>query len=200
MRHLRALLLLACIPLLSGSIIFPGPPVAGTGKVSISDNFDRANANPIGAPWVTVTGANPLQISSNTCKGTVSGQHSIAYYNTALSANQFAQAKVTGTDTYVLVRVSSSANTWYAACYAATNILRVKKCVNGTITTIGADYSVTITSGTSVIRIEANGTTLTPYVDGVALATRTDSATATGYAGGDVWSNGNLDNWSAGDL
>jgi hypothetical protein len=90
--------------------------INGGGSV-YTDNFDRANASPIGSPWVTVTGLGNLQLLNNQVTAQYGG-FSAAYYNAQFSDDQFSQITIDAlNDQYSLpapmVRVSTSEQTYY---------------------------------------------------------------------------------------
>ena len=190
------------IPAAGGSVggsvtIVPAP--AGASLLSVSDNFNRADANPIGGNWTTVTASSPVQILTNQAAGTVgAGAYNTVYWNAnAFAANQCSQ----GTDVsqfhyaWVSVRISISAETYYMFRGAASGTWQLFKRIAGTNTQIGANYA-TVVSG-DVVKLCVSGTTLTPYINGVAQTTQTDASIATGRPGFGIFdTNGFLDNWS----
>lgn len=178
----------------------------------IADDFNRANANPIGAPWVTVTGVSAMQITSNAGAPSTLASDCAARYDGGVSwnADQYSQAAITVTGTtantgpFVSVRVSSTANTQYflAANKGGSNNVTLGKFVAGAFTQIW-QRTKAITDG-DVIRLEVIGTTLRAYINGVQLgADSTDASIATGAAGmgySSTTTAATLDNWEGGSL
>jgi hypothetical protein len=148
--------------------------------VVATDDFNRADANPIGGNWVTITGWNALQIVSNTARRT-SG-NSGARYNASFLNDQYAQAKIASisTDNGVLVRCASAAATFYTWSFYGGG--EVWKNVSGTWTKL-ADRDATFNIG-DVMRIEVSGTAISVYVNGSKIgANVTDTSIASGQAG-----------------
>lgn len=188
-----------------GAVMMGGTPAAN--KVSVSDNFNRTDENPLGnGNWTTLTGLAGLRIvSNNALSSTDDSNYNASYWSSAtFNDAQFSQVTVKGTNRYegVMVRASSSTNTYYYFRHVGTSeVCQLFKVVAGSPAQLGADYGTAVAPTT--IRLEISGTTLTPYIGGVAQATRTDSDIASGAPG--AWamnSGGNavLDDWSGGDL
>jgi hypothetical protein len=142
---------------------------------TITDNFDRANANPIGAPWSTVTGGANLQIVSNRVRGTSTTIPNTARHTTALATrNHYSQARVyfttstSAVSANVATRVSTSTHSYYSAGKALEqpDVVNITRCVNGFWTTIGQAGASLPVGGSKVFRLESNGLTHRLYVDG----------------------------------
>lgn len=159
-----------------------------TAVFSVSDNFNRANENPLsnGGKWAAVTGEGNMQIVTTNKVGGVADAawQTMRWTGTTFGANQCSQAKTLTQFhlMWVAVRVSASADTYYYMRGGASTAWSVWKIVNGgTRTKIGTDYAAAVTN--DVVKLCVSGTTLTPYINGVAQATQTDSAIATGQPG-----------------
>lgn len=177
----------------------------GTGRYP-TDNFNRADANPIGGNWTTVTGQSAMQIVSNQAKGSSTGFNG-AYYNAqAFNDSQYVQAKgVTfGTGSWsITCRQSSSANTNYYLLVGNTS-WSFGKTIAGTGSTIGAEQTKTIADGT-VARLDCSGgnpVTLKAFFNGAQEAyTQTDSSISSGSPGVTVYGNSAVyDDWEGGNL
>ena len=169
-----------------------------------TDNFNRANANPIGGNWTTVTGKGNIQIVSNVAIGTISGINA-AYWNAdAFSNNQYSQVKlgaVASTWFGPAVRFSSSAYTGYLAESSNGTSLVLYKVIAGTTTSL-ASYTVTVSAG-DIIRLEVVGSTLTVKHNGTTRITHTNAEIASGSCG--LWVNDSdaaksLDDWEGGSF
>lgn len=82
------------------------------------------------------------------------------------------------------------------------NIIRIKKLTGfQSDSTLGADISYT-PSINDVWKIDIVGSTITVYVNGSSVGTRTDSAYASGSAGVITYGDnvGNMDNWEGGNV
>ena len=83
--------------------------------------------------------------------------------------------------------------------------LGVYKCIAGTTTQIGSNYTQTYVTG-DILKLEVAGqddsAVLTPYINGVAKATRAGvSGLNSGYAGIRISAaTGTLDDWEGGDV
>lgn len=172
-----------------------------------TDNFNRADVNPIGGNWTTITGQTAQQIVSYAVKGT-SGT-SGSYWNADTPNNdQYAQIKVWFTSgdygAGPVVRCSISADTFYTLIVTDRTTAQIFKVVGGSWTLLGGS-SITISyfNNGDLIRLEISGTTLTPIIAGTTYATRTDSAITSGMVG--MLNNYNnaytyLDDWEGGNL
>lgn len=170
-------------------------------KVTVSDNFDRTNTNPMGGNWKTVTGTRPVKILNNRVVGTTDGVYNAAYWSAnTFGANQCSRVTVISKYHYsaVLVRVTPSAQTFYMLSGGAGYPYRLFKMVNGIPTRIGPTFG-DVNSG-DVITLCVNGTTLTPYINGKAQTPQTDPTIASGAPGIMAFdTNCPVDNWSGWD-
>src|SRR5678815_2496696 len=85
-----------------------------------ADNFNRANANPIGGLWVTSPNEAAIQLTSNAAAPSSAASDCAAIFNQGTWPNdQYAQANLTVSGTTgtsgpgVLVRGSTGAHTYY---------------------------------------------------------------------------------------
>lgn len=162
-----------------------------------TDDFNRADAATLGANWVLLQGiANHQGIFSNAADLAVaSARNGDAYDNGITWPNdQYARAKVVtmpdAAGTWAVVvrgeAVSGGQRTFYAAGVdpgdASDNFTRIWKWVGNTLTGLSSSGTNDISAG-SIVRLEAVGTTLTCFVDGVQKTQVTDSAIASGKPG-----------------
>jgi hypothetical protein len=173
-----------------------------------TDDFNRANANPIGGDWVTVTGWYACQVYSNKLARTqtANANNRIYWNGVALADNQYARATNLTYLGYCVVGVRqarSTADTSYHLYYYSTTG-QPYKVIAGSYTTLGSAFILGAPDGLSV---ETNvvGTGLDFLLNGTSKATRTDSSLTSGtsilgLAGVyDVTTYGFFDNFSCGD-
>jgi hypothetical protein len=191
---------------------------------AVSDNFNRAGPA-LGSNWTTLTGCNAPTIGGST---SATGDDAGARWSANTFAdNQWAEFTypgpgdqaadpgelVAGKMGGAIVRASSSAKTFYWACFGefddgggySGRQLRLYKCVAGTFTQLGSTFSIGI-GATGVCRLKASGTTIsleTASTHGGTYTSRvsvTDSAIASGSAGIYGGSVGSLSDWWGGDI
>lgn len=164
------------------------------------------------ANWTISAGAFQVLAASDVVCPYSNGVESGAFWNAdAFAANQYAQGALTGivdsgSAIGVAVRCTAGGN-YYGLYYGAGagGGLYLFKMVGGAWIEI-ASATVGIWSVGDVIRLEVEGTTLTPKRNGVliaAIGTKTDSSLSSGAAGlsgYDALSECNLDNWEGGNL
>ena len=160
-------------------------------STTVSDDFNRANSNPLSGNWTTVPGANNLQLLNDAVSTTADNQYGTsaadAYWNAnTFSSDQGAQATLLTTETGVysgpIVRASSSTLTYYALNSNTTNNMYVLyKVLNGVETPIQVVYQTPQIG--DVIKIVAIGNTINGYVNGVLIATQIDSDITGGSPG-----------------
>jgi hypothetical protein len=169
-----------------------------------TDSFTGTDANPIGGNWTTVTGRLALQRVSNQVAGQ-DDNDSVAYWNADTFAdNQYSQVVFKSSSfilvSGVIVRASSSANTFYLFYQQTSTTMRIYRIVNGSATQLGSDYAINYAQN-NVVRLEVSGTVLTPYVNGTPYTTQTDDQIASGSAG--LWIKGAInysDDWEGGNV
>ncbi len=163
----------------------------------VSDNFNRTNANPAGGNWTPAT-TNVIQILSNRLVG-VSG-FGFSYWNadTPLDA-QWASCKMPNASARsggpaIRIQVGTGSREGYRY---NVNDGTLNKYVGGTATTL--QTIVDTPSTTAVYKLEAIGSTIKVYKDGVQIGTDvTDTAWPSGRVG--VWhssSSAEIDDWAA---
>jgi hypothetical protein len=176
-------------------------------KFSVTDNFNRTNADPEGDDWAQQGSRDP-KISSNTLMmgagGT--GSNMLAYFdNSATFANnQYSQMKINGFGEggpAVRVQTGADESGYYMGVDNATSV-GIYKIDTGASTILGAACSGTFTSS-DTYKLTANGSTLTAYLNGTAISScsRTDSTFTGGNPGVRLHAaSGAADNWGGGDL
>ena len=172
-----------------------------------TDDFNRTNANPAGGNWTTLKDLSAIQVSSNTVKGT-SGESDAIWNADSFGNDQYSQITLVTNDNDgwrwgVLVRGAGAsattayvlrANTWSAEGCGLSSWVAGSLSLLQTVSQI-------IGAGT-VIRLEAQGTTLRIYDDGVQIGTdQTNSSIASGSAGISMLNTtAAADNWEGGNL
>ena len=196
--------LLLTVPALAQQVII-AKKKSGGGAVAVTDNFDRTDANPIGGNWSVPTGGAALKILSNVVTGTVDETtDNLSYWNADTFANdQYSQAVITGDNVGVAVRMATGALTYYAFIHTTGDQFEVHEVTTGTWAKLGDTYAETYTPG-DTIKLTISGSTLTPYLNGSALATRSDSSISSGSAGIVIATpfptSQTINNWAGGDL
>lgn len=174
-------------------------------KVTRSANFNSAE-NPLATNWSTnVSQTNMIAVSDVATGDDDSGSYAAYWDADEFTGNQFSQAYIWGSNIGVTVKVSDDSDSFYLWKRTTGTTYELWKVSSSSWSRLGDAY--TVANGDSngeLIKLEINGTTLTPYVDGVAQATRTDSALSGTRVGILTESNIStgcfLDDWSGGDL
>jgi hypothetical protein len=169
-----------------------------------SDNFNRANENPLAGNWTTAPGASAMQLFSNQVTGST-GANCTSFWNADTFGNdQYSQVTpVDNTNFGAGLAVRVRTTTQYD-CYIlflnASGSVQIYKIIAGSVTLLSSP-NFAYAAG-DVIKLEAVGTTLTAYKNGVAQANpATDSALTAGAAG--LFANNFnlfLDDWEGGNV
>jgi hypothetical protein len=197
---------------------FPGPGAKTYAGALATDNFNRANASPIGAPWTTVTNMSAMAITSNTAVPSAYGSDCAAYNTSATwPANQYAQVTIAttipdggpGQGHGPVVRASTSAQTMYIlGVSTGRGRYTVAKFNAGSYSTLVAD-AVQAWAISDVVRLEVTGSgpvTLKVFRNGTQVGSNiTDSSSVitTGNAGigyTSTTTSGSVDNFEGGSL
>lgn len=174
-----------------------------------TDNFNRADSLDLGANWATPTGATGLQIVSNQVYGESTTGFNVEYYVGTFTNNQYSQVVMTvrsaggATGVGPTVRVSAGGNGYMVLANGGTGII-LALLLNGGWGGQLASYGVSVPPLGAVIRLEAEGTALRVYEDGVLRISTTDATYATGNPGAvhseSTLSAAQLDDWEGGNL
>lgn len=164
-----------------------------------TDDFNRAN---LGGNWTL--GLNTVSITGSVnVIGTVSVDNSAWWNANAYSGDHFAGImRTNGVDGGgPLVRHQNGTNTFYSFSAFSASGANVYEVTAGTFVALGAAYSGLTVGANHTLGLDATGSTLTPYVDGIAQATRSDSTITGGAPGVHCSSSGApLDNWIGAEL
>lgn len=178
----------------------------------ISDDFNRADADPIGGSWNTLVSAWGLKIVSNMVEGVVASQRSAARQTTSLPDDQWSQLTLVTYPKDGVANIgptvrskSDDTSNFYAGLANSPNILQIYKYSASTgLTLLGTNAGITNSNG-DVLRLEAHGSTLLLFQNGIQVLSVTDTEFSSGTAGinlslstniGDV----TVDDWSAGQF
>lgn len=163
--------------------------------VLASDDFTRANENPLGnGAWTTSTTFVAMQLVSNVATPTNPTSDNGSYYSgLAWPANQFSRARLTvngtaGGDSGVclFVRHAAGANTLYRldADHAASNNVTLAKFVAGVYSVVTGWPRTLAWTDDDLWELWAIGTTLRVFRNGAQLgADSTDASIASGSPG-----------------
>lgn len=192
----------------------PTPTAAGLAlnlQQLASDTFARADANPIGGNWTTLTSFSNAQIVSNAVEGTAN-TNCDSFYNAIVWPNdQWSQTtlvSIAGGFFGADVRMASAASSAYRPNWNGTSggsgTLNFSKRVAGTNSSLGS-ITDTFNNGDTLL-ITAIGSQISVYHNNFLMMTATDAALASGNAGllinpgSATLANARLNNWSGGGL
>ena len=150
--------------------------------VILTENFTRADQNPLTTPWTTAPGYSALQIVGNEARPTTTaGARCSARYGSFTVSDMKATVTLATFQNNVqagaVVRQSSTATTNYIA--TAGGQFEIDKNVAGSFTQLAVTSSNAPTAG-QTIGCQAIGTTIKCFEDGVEILSQTDSVIATG--------------------
>jgi hypothetical protein len=179
-----------------------------------SDNFNRANENPLsnGGNWTDSSGA--YQVVSNTAQPNFSGGDQWAYYSGVSWPNdQYSECAVTctggvsgavqgfGPGVRLLASTSTKTGYWFTIDHSSPANATLSYINAGTFTTVDV-RTLSFTDG-DLFHLEVQGTTLRLFQNGSQVYSVTDGNLSSGSAG-IVYSSsetaGSLDNWAGGDF
>lgn len=154
-------------------------------NVVFTDNFNRADGS-LGSNWTDVTA---LAISSNKVTGST-GSACLGVTVPALpTAAGYAQLTITtggggSSSQGVMIRMpGGTTQTGYLWRYSGSGATQLFVVSASTYTAIGSPYSATLTAPFT-LRIEAQGSTIRGYVDGVQRQSTTDATNSSGTHAG----------------
>lgn len=179
------------------------------GTVLATDPFTRADNSSagmnLGASWTASVPNYDLGISSNQAYQTVNTSDNVAFNNAVLANNQYVQAKMAVATTAssgmgVIIRASATDYVMFQQ-QQSSNQCFVYWYNGGAYTQIGSTYSGKF-SDNDIIRLEARGTTIKAYINGVLVISGANaSIPSSGKAGILLDENGDrIDDFECGDL
>jgi hypothetical protein len=167
-----------------------------------TDSFTGTDNGPLSANWTTLDGG--WKIITNRAESTVAGGNLAMWNADTFADDQYAQATVTTITGWIAgpgVRLASLRG--YIITVEATSSQIVIQRINSdeSYTALQTIGSLTITSG-DLWRLEAEGTTLRAYQNGVQRGSATDATYSSGAAGIFAYNAGSswLDDWEGGNL
>jgi hypothetical protein len=169
---------------------------------SFSDDFSRSDSTNLGAGWVEVSGDWSI-ISNQLSPGTTGGTVIVRAASAMASNDNFAQVTIAATTAVshgVWCRGDTTLNNGYAVRNNGSS-WGLFSVVSGAFTSIGS-YAAAAAPG-DVVKIQAVGSTIKVFVNGVQRISVTDTAVTTGtYVGVRSEANTGLafDNFSAADV
>jgi len=181
--------------------------------VLTADAFDRTNANPIGAPWTTITNNSAMQIVSNQATPSTLAADCASWISGTYPNDQYAQARffvnatssAGGTGSCLFARCATGANTNYrlSANHGGTTNLQLGKFVANAFTSLWIRLQAW-TDG-DLFRLECRGTTIRVFINGVQVGADAVDASVTAGQPGMGYSSvastsAAVDNFQAGDF
>lgn len=162
-----------------------------------TDNFNRANEDPIASPWVAGAGSDRMTLATNAMAPNSVGADAWAYYDGAISwpNDQYCKFKVAVTGTAgggsgagLMVRkaAGTSDQTRYELIldHAASNNCTLRRRDSGGTPTNIVVFTQAWSDG-NTWELRAQGTTLSMWLNGVQVNTnQTDATIASGFLGG----------------
>ena len=197
-----------------GGLLWEAPRASGGAQMT--DDFNRATFTGGPISWNNLA-SNWVEVGSATITPSLISTDSHARAETTpIGANQYAQVNISnisggsaggGAGFGILLRiVAASENNMYRFVIlqsGTANNVEYAKFVSGAYSNLGNRTSATFADG-AVFRVEANGSTLSVFLDGVLQSPSvTDTSHATGQPGiaySSTITSGNLDNFDGGDL
>jgi hypothetical protein len=178
-----------------------------TARILETDDFDRADENPIASPWVNGVVFGGLKLVGNRVQGGTASIDCCARLNKAnIAADGFAQctlAQTGATEGGLTFRHSTIVDTFYLADIdMVANFSRIYSCVATVFTSLAAVSATWVAN--DIAKLTCVGSALTFLKNGITSATATNTTiTAAGQAGMLIFGNLatlELDNFLAGDF
>ena len=151
---------------------------------SFSDDFNRADSTDLGANWVEVSTTDWAIVSNRLSPGAAGGTIVVRAATAMASSDHYAQVTIAATTSAsqgVWYRVDSTLNSGYLWRNNGSS-WNLFKVVSGTFTSIGS-FAAAAVSG-DVAKVQAVGSTIKGYVNGVERVSVTDTAVASGTSVG----------------
>jgi len=149
-------------------------------ETSYSDDFNGADADPIGSPWSVIQGTYTIQ--SNQASPKADARARARYDGDLSSADHYSQcifgASTTGASSGlgVFARKDSSATlTYYGWAATSSTATVLRKYIADAATNLGSG-SITVVAGTTAMRIDCNGSSIVGKINGTSSISSTDTA------------------------
>lgn len=173
-----------------------------------ADNFNRANETPLASPWVLQSGSSgQVNLVSNAVQANTSADKLVYYSGSATQEKQYSQAvinsKPNSNDWGPAVRIGSNGLSGYimAQYDPGSNFRGISKFVAANFFMVATGGSTTAVGDTA--RVEADGTSIKTYKNGILDISGTDSSLTTAGNGAGLFiyeSGGAIDDWEGGDI
>ena len=173
-------------------------------QVTYGDNFNRADANPIGGNWTTMPVYSALKVASNKVQGSTASTNGAFWNASTPSVDQFSELKMDQQDGGPAVRVRTSTQVDMYFTDSLASIYRLARMVNGSYTIL---QNLGNPTG-KVVRLEATGSgasvTLKVFYDGVQQGSDYVDTNAarltTGTVGIYLYATDSGDDWQGGEI
>lgn len=182
----------------------PGPLPHST---TITESFNKADSDTLGPDltWTEIVG--DLDVVSNEARTTDTIQFLVRADSDLSSTDHYCQVVMHATNDVsvnsgvVFRKDSTSGLTYYQGqAENSSDLWRFWKRISGSVTVLDTDYSVTFNASTNyTLKGQANGSTMTSWVDGVQKHNFTDTAVTTGTRCGLSGKNGTGGQYTAFD-
>jgi hypothetical protein len=187
---MRSLLLLFFL-LFQNRIPGPGGQINGgtpPPPTCVTDNFTRANENPIKPPWFVPTGSRTMQILNNSAQATIASPNENSAYclgGSAAPTDQYSEVTfnhIAGDDFGgPAVRMSNGPTYYVAWARPSAHLIYLYKVSNGALTQM-VYFNGTVVSG-SKVRLRISNHLLTTSLNGADIGSFTDTAITSGQYG-----------------
>lgn len=162
---------------------FMGPE----GLIAFLDNFNRADSDTVGVGWVEESGDWDIASNQLVRQSSPGGNNELSRPASESFDDGWAEVVLVTSPTAtvqgnVLIRFNFTSDSGYLAGWVSTGSLVLVRRDSGSNTQIGSATGLTFAS-TDVIRIEAIGTAIKVYEDGVQRISVTDANYTTGRQG-----------------
>ena len=175
-----------------------GVPSSGNPQLNLvtlaTDNFTRANANPIGGNWSSLTASIVAQLLNNQATVATAATSGDSYWNALTWANdQWAQSTGAAcilSDVGICMRMNTSGvateyRLQWGTNFGSSGSYLIKSVVSGVATTL-ATITITANIGDTFLGV-VNGTSVYAYWNGFLLGMAVDSAVTSGKAGFEIF-------------
>lgn len=152
------------------------------------DKFQRADANPIGGNWTTLSNTGDIQLASQQAQASLLASECEAFYNAAVWPNDQYSEITLGVTTsqyiHVGVRYGGAGNGYILLVECTSGNVYIQKLAGGSGSTlIGPVSSGLPFSSGEIVRLTVQGTLLSATRNGIPATSVTDSDIASGSAG-----------------
>jgi len=167
----------------------------------VGDNFNRADASPIGGNWSTVAGLASTALVSNASTASSNLSDSVSYWNAeTFPVNQYSKAKIAVIVGSADIGITARCATNFYLSISRVTGSDILKYTGGGFSLLASITHAVYANG-DVIGIECEGTTIRSLKNGISQGSTTDSAVTSGAPGVYHWfTAARLDDWEGGSL